>query len=140
LIQLVLRGWEDVTVEILFLSFLSILKFGLEFLMNFVGSLGEIFSSGYGRYVGDGRGKGGMIAVIGKEGSFLGGGIFGVIEDELSEGEVINPIVLLVGTIGLKISLERLIRSLSETIGMRVVCGGMTSLDIESRGERSPKI
>lgn len=84
--------------------------------------------------------EGGVIAVISKEGGLFGGRVFGIVENELGEGKVIDPIVLLVGTIGLKVGLECLVCSFGKTISTRVIGSGVSSLDIESRGECGPEV
>ena len=108
-------------VKIFFLFFLRISKFGAKFFMNDVKTLSKVVS---GRDVDIFRefgGKSGMVGIVGEERCLFGGRVFGVVENELCEREVVYPVILLVRTIGTNIGLECLICMLSKTIHMRMI-------------------
>lgn len=63
-----------------------------------------------------------------------------IVERELGDGQVIDPVVLLVGGIGAKVGLERLVGTLLETVGLRVVGSRVFEFDLKQRGKFFPKM
>ena len=53
-----------------------------------------------------------------------------VVEGELGKREVVDPVVLLIGHIGMEIAFERLVGVLREAVSLRVVHCGVTELDL----------
>ena len=68
------------------------------------------------------RFEGGMEAEVGKEWSLLCRLILVIVESELGEGQVVDPVILLVGDICTEVRLERLVGALGQTISLRMVC------------------
>ena len=71
-----------------------------------------------------------MEAICGEERGLLGRRVDVVVEGELGEREVVDPVVLLIGHIGTEIAFEHLVGVLREAVSLRVVCCGVTELDL----------
>ena len=62
-----------------------------------------------------------------------------VIERKLSEGQVIDPIILLVRDVGPEVRLKGLIRTLRKAIGLGMVSGRVLELNLKHGCQFSPK-
>ena len=62
-----------------------------------------------------------------------------VVVGELGEGEEIDPVVLIVRNEGAEIHLQRLVRTLSQTVGLGMVGRRVLDGDLEMAGELGPE-
>ena len=65
-----------------------------------------------------------MISEVSEEGSLFGGGVFCIVEGELSDWKVVYPVVLLVGTVGMKVHFKGLVGMFSKSISLGMVSSG----------------
>lgn len=123
--------WKMTFIVIELLSFLSMLKFGLKFDMNLLESGGEVFGRWVGASLGKLRLEVGVVSKVGVKWCCLCRCILVIVEGEFRQGEVIDPIVLLVQAVRAEVSLESLVGALRETVRLRVIGCGSADLDIQ---------
>ena len=70
-----------------------------------------------------------MVTFIGEEGRNTGRSVRGVVVGKLGEGQEFGPVVLLVGTVVLKILLKRLVSAFGLTISLGIVPRREVDLD-----------
>ena len=65
--------------------------------------------------------EGWVVALIGEEGRYTGGGVRRIVIGEFSEREEVGPIVLLVQAIVSEVLFQGLVSSFRLTIGLRII-------------------
>lgn len=127
-------------IEVLGLDVLSILKLCAKFGVNDVESRGQISSGGNRGAFSDLGLEGWIETEVREEGCLSSGGIDKIVERELGEGEIIDPVILVIRHVGPKVRFERLVRTLGKAVGLGVIRGGSASLDVEERHQFVPEL
>jgi hypothetical protein len=81
----------------------------------------------------------GVMTIVRKEGSHIGGRVDGVVVAKFSQGEQRTPIILLIIAEDTKILFQDLIKHFSGSISLRVKGGGEVDFDMEEFSETCPK-
>ena len=78
-------------------------------------------------------------AVVGEERCLLSRGICEIVKGELGHRQVVNPIILLIGTIRTEIGLKSLICTLCKTVSVGMIGGRRPGSDLQLFAEFCPK-
>ena len=130
----------NATVVVTGLTILSSFQLQAQLVVDVGKSCCNIGSCGHGRAVRELRIKRRVEPIVCEEGGLLSRVALVVVERELSEREVVDPVVLLVGDVGTEVRLERLVGTLSQAIGLGMVGGGMLEVCAKKRGKFCPKL
>ena len=82
----------------------------------------------------------GVVALVGKEQRNTSRCVRSIVVCELSKGQELSPIVLLVAAIMMEIFLQHLVSVFQLTISLGIITGGEVDLDTKQGGERSEEL
>lgn len=122
--ELIMCKWRcsgDMLIVGTSLLVLGFLELSAQLVMRAIELLCNVSGSRYSGALSEVRFKSGVKAKVGEEGGLLCGQVLTVVECELGEWQVVDPIVLLVGRVGLEVLLKCLVHVLSQSVHLRVV-------------------
>jgi hypothetical protein len=134
-----LEVWHGIVVAVISasLNFLGMFQLGPKFRVDVFESSRKVGGSRNSRrgVLYQLRFEGGVEPDVGEKRRLFGGRVLGVVEHELSEREVVDPVVLLIGDVGTKVGLERLVGMLGESVGLRVIHRGGVCINLQKTCE-----
>ena len=140
MIRLVLGLFRNMLVVVVRLDLLCMLEFCSNFSMDMLEILSEIVSSRDGVSFSNLGFERRVVGKVGIERCLFGGGVLCIVEGKLGDWKVVYPVILLVGTVGMKVRFKGLVGTLSKSIGLGMVSSGRLVIDLEHGGEFFPEV
>ena len=140
LVLLEFRSRKAMLVIVPSLRLLCIFQLSTKFFVDLNEPFCKIVSSWDCRTFRDLWFKGGVKSEVSKKWGLTSGSILQIVECELREWEVINPIILLVQAVCTEVRLKRLVGTLGQSICLRMISCRSSSVNVQTRSESLPEI